>query len=343
MESDVSRGSSSGTELMRGSKSAEVDFHWRPLFNIRDPALTERLFASADRLTLEKRSVLAPSIAHHLFLTIARSEPSSSNESFVRLLEAHTVLSLAKADVAWREVTALLRQYGLAAVAVAFLDELRSATGMPVPDEVMRELSASRSLGQRLEFLALRRPEKERRPLQRWLIARQGQKYGKIAARPTAGLAESLLLELPPELPFAMQGLWRRAVRRLADQPADAMFIDGWHYEEPAGRWTSGQLALLSIPPLRDADGRCTVRLRGHAFVGRRGMARLWATAGGDVAARRLRDGAPPVDFVLRARPLAELGGNALVVLRTPDAASPSSFGNSEDGRLLGFFLERTA
>ena len=113
-----------GIPIRKPGLHGEIDLHWRPLPNIFDVALTQRIISAAERATLQGRRVLIPTPAHHLFLALARCAPSDSTESFLRLLEGYFLMACGGDSIDWRELLHLVDYYGLQSIAHSYLSTI---------------------------------------------------------------------------------------------------------------------------------------------------------------------------------------------------------------------------
>ena len=115
------------------------------------------------------------------------------------------------------------------------------------------------------------------------------------------------------------------------DQEGVHLLGNGWSSPEPWGTWSSSHRAEILLPA--GAAGRSIV-IRGHVYAPT-GKVRLECAIDGQVQ-RHVVDA--DVDVAIALALPAEMGhGPDTVTLELPDAVSPSSFGASSDGRLLGF------
>ena len=115
------------------------------------------------------------------------------------------------------------------------------------------------------------------------------------------------------------------------DQEGVHLLGNGWSSPEPWGTWSSSHRAEILLPA--GAAGRSIV-IRGHVYAPT-GKVRLECAIDGQVQ-RHVVDA--DVDVAIALALPAEMGhGPDTVTLDLPDAVSPSSFGASSDGRLLGF------
>jgi hypothetical protein len=331
----------SGTALGRGTQDALVDLHWRPLKYLDDPVLIERLFAAAETVTLKGVTTLAPSPTHHLFLSIARSDPHDKTENFQRLLEGHMLLAgLGQDSIDWDELAELLRYYGLDGLAASYVGELERTCRLDLSAGAAA-LASGATPGGWVEVL-LRNVEPEKRlALQSWYLSRRDHRYHRAGPATLRGLGEAMLLGLLRGWPGVLPALRRSILRRLgAPLVSRPVFIEGWFYPEEEGRWSNGRLGVLALPLTEAQQAGEPVRFRGHTMRGRNSSSRLRVSGG--ASTERHDYGAqqgPDFDLSVVVRPEPQLGGAGLVLFWAPDAISPLERGDSDDSRRLGVFL----
>jgi len=328
----------SGSPISINGKGHEVDLHWRPVWSICDDSLTNRAFAAAQEMTLQGEPVLVPTPAHQLFFAIARCEPSDQNECVTRLMEGYFLLSQT-GDVEWDEVLALVSHYGLEAAAHEYLSALAVDAGVSIPAEIQGRLAKGITGLKRREWKLRRIPVPRRSPLQTWFLNRQDARHKRNAAQ-YLGAVPSALMQACFS-PSLLRTIWRAASRRFhGPSTGKPRFLQGFSFPEMTARWTDGHWAFMTLP-LTDAQRRGEpVRLNAMIYDARRRGIRMYAFAGDDLCrARVLGDGAVGTSFC--AVPLAQLGGDALLVLWLPDARSPQDNGVPTDPRVLGLFVNR--
>ena len=117
--------------------------------------------------------------------------------------------------------------------------------------------------------------------------------------------------------------------------PTRSVEFLGWSGAEEAGRWSVGPGGLLLLAGQGGSDGM-VLTLAAYVPPGER--PRRIVARGGDGKPCRFELGAAPLDLFVPWE--AGSGrGKAILVLETPDAVSPLSAGESEDGRALGVLL----
>ncbi|RYG00269.1 MAG: hypothetical protein EON94_09795, partial [Caulobacteraceae bacterium] len=131
-----------GVEVKRGRQRG-LDLHWRPLWNIHDPALGRRYWGDARDAQLHGRAVRIPSATHQLFCAMARCEPWDRIECFTRVTEGYFLLTAAGGEVDWDQFLELTRQYGLESAASAYLDELQTHAKLAIPASLTGQLAAA--------------------------------------------------------------------------------------------------------------------------------------------------------------------------------------------------------
>lgn len=326
-----------GIPLGVPGQNGEIDLHWRCLPALRDPALEAGILARSEAVPFHGRQVLIPSPAHHLFLALARCEPWDQEECFRRLVEGATVLAIPGLRMDWAALERLVRHYGLGELAAAYLATLAADGGVPIPASVSQAFARSRpSPAWRLRHL---HPDR-RSPMQDRILLRDDIRHRR--APPTTAVPsrlEAWLRQRNPGTPRSLAWIWRLASHRLSGPSTGRpRFLEGFSSPEDAGRWTGSRWAFCALP-MADPEGG-TLALRAHPFLGARKEVRILLHAGAGPEEWTLsRQDVVTLQF--RARPLARLGGDALVALHLPDAASPKDAGLSLDTRLLGLFLHR--
>ena len=329
-----------GMPIALPREAGEIDLHWRPLPTIPDAALTESVFSAAETRVFHGRTVLVPSTAHHLFISLARCEPWDENECFRRLLEGALLLGIPGSRPDWAALEALIRRHGTAAAAAAYLGTLAEDCDCDVPQGLVCGLHASVSR-RGAEAWRLRHIKPgQRNPFQERRILREAMRHHAPADGVAApSQAEALLRRFGEGSPAAVALVWHLACRRVTGASTGApRFLEGFSFPEADGRWTGARWALLALPLVAADDGR--LALVGHAYLGARAGVRLLLSAGAGTTILRLAPG-DDAPLCFAARPVARIGGDALVVLHMPDATSPHAEGESMDDRLLGFFLRR--
>lgn len=329
-----------GIPIALVDSAAEVDIHWRALPHLRDPKLTERILNSAEEGALHQETVPIPSLAHQLFICLARCEPWDKDECLTRLLEAYFLLSKCGDALDWSELERLIAQYRLEACASAFFEELVAGTGIAVPAAVRRGLPPGSFMLQR-EWEARGVAPSKRTHLQHWILQHNDVKFSRRSPSDwTLTLREALLATINP-LGMNLEALWRSASRRVSSQPdGRRKFLYGFSFPENWGRWTEGRLALAVIPLNDEQRNGAPVEISGHVLNPRR-RTRIFMTGGMGSKKLKVRRGQPHVTLSLRLRPLETLGGDGLLALWLPDANSPRALGINPDTRALSLAIHR--
>lgn len=331
-----------GVAVTLDGRIGELDVHWRPLWNIRDPGLAERFFSRAERRELQSRLVLIPTLAHQLFAALARCEPWDKDECFVRLVEGQLLLSGHAAEADWTELVSLIQQYGLEAPALAFLGDLIRSGAVDVPGDLMAVLDAGISPEKQKEWATRAIAPERRSNLQRWRLERQDAAFhrdDRHFALPT--LREIRLRRLG--LGRVTAGtLWQAARDRLVHGPVeDLQFLEGFSYPENDGRWSMGRWSVIALPLSVAQQAGEPVRLNAYPFPGKIGRARIVAIGGCETLDRVIRGDVFNPNLAIAVRPLPELGGGGLILLWLPDAMTPRSVNGAADNRELGLFIRR--
>jgi len=330
-----------GVEVKRGRQRG-LDLHWRPLWNIRDPALGQRFWDSATTAQLHGRAVLIPSATHQLFCAMARCEPWDRIECFTRVTEGYFLLNAAGGEVDWDQFVALTRHYGLECAATAYLNELQTHAELAIPMSVTNGLSQAADAERRREWSIRAISPGQRSSCEHIALQRQDFAFHRSGRdiQPPEALEEQLrgLASAKPK----MRELWALARQRIIDcPPSEApIFLEGFSSPETLGRWTEGKWALLVVP-LTPAQARGErLRLNAQAYRGGQ-RCRLFATGGHGTAAHTLMGTETEAELAVRVAPLPELGGRGLLLLWLPDATVPAEVGQSTDKRQLGLFVRR--
>jgi choline dehydrogenase-like flavoprotein len=111
------------------------------------------------------------------------------------------------------------------------------------------------------------------------------------------------------------------------DRQENRYLVSGWSHPEDRGLWSDGPEAVLRLPR-RSAS---QITLYGHAY---RKVEAVVSVNGVECYA------GPAKQLMRMTLPLGE-GADVELVFRFPDLRSPMDFGESDDRRLLGFFIER--
>jgi hypothetical protein len=331
----------SGTAIAFLARDARVDFHWRPLGIIPDDQLTLRLFELAEPFALQGRPVLVPSPAHHLFLCLARTDPSDKSENFRRLLEADMLLKGVPPEaVDWAELERLVRHYGLEAIAAAFFRHLGEETSVDLPAGLAQRFAEASTIGARFESWARRREVQSRAPLTSWLIMQRARRFGRASAQNAPiGLAEAIWRNLPAMTPGRLNRIRSFVLARTGGASnGRRKYLEGWFYNEAGGRWSNGKFGAIRVPLTPEQHNGAPVTLRVRIFTGRL-AARLLATGGLSEKVWLVPHFRQWVTVSLKVKPEPSLGGDGLVVFWAPDASRPSQVEKSPDTRLLGLFV----
>jgi hypothetical protein len=332
-----------GVAICKPGLHGEIDLHLRPLPNIFDVSLTQRIVSAAEQATLQGRRVLIPTPAHHLFLAMARCEPWDSTESFLRLLEGRFLVACSGGSIDWLELLYLVDYYGLQPIALSYLSTIEHECELPVPPEVLKRLEGSLTESNRTEWALRRIPPAKLGPLQNRTLIQQDVRYHRARAGTSPPEYFETLLSYPLRVTAARPLLsvkWQLTRQRFhGEATGSPRFLDGFSYPEIEGRWTNARYAVVALP-LTEAQKRgAQVRLRTQLFCPRGQRASVIATAGDGTI--KQRSYGQPLDLVFRCKSLPSLGGDALLLLWLPDAISPSDAGESADERVLGLYLYR--
>lgn len=331
-----------GVPMQFGSHQGGLDLHWRPLWNIRDEGLISAIFGRADEHEMNGRPVYLPTVTDHLFLAIARCEPWDLDESFVRLVEGHLLLSANRDAVSWEALLQHAMRYGVEVGAFGFLNDLNRCAGLQMPESTLSEL-ARRVTAAKLAEWGIRQIPPERRSVhQRWILQRSDilHQRSEPALEPSSW-PDVQLMRLG--LNAGTAGLlWRALRRRVHHEPiTDIKFLEGFSYPEANGRWSSGRWAAIAVPLTEEQQAGAPFRLNCHAYFGRSDRARIVGYGGRGIIDFTQLQSAPDNTLALGVRPLPQLGGAGLILLWLPNAQTPLDANESNDRRELGLFIRR--
>lgn len=329
-----------GVPIALTGSAAEVDIHWRALPHLRDPKLTERILRSAEEGALHQEKVPIPSLAHQLFISLARCEPWDKDECLTRILEAYFLLSKCGDRLDWYELERLIAHYGLEACASAFFEELAAATGIVAPAAVRRGLPPKSFMLQR-EWKARGIAPSKRTDLQNWLLHHNDVLFSRRDASDwRLTLREATLATINPQ-GMNLSAIWQSVSGRTFSQSdGRRKFLYGFSFPENWGRWTEGRLALAVIP-LNDAQRNgAPVEIHGRVLNPSR-RTRIFMAGGMGIRKLRVPRGQTDVTLSLPLKSLETLGGDGLLALWLPDAISPTALGMGRDHRALSFAFYR--
>jgi lysophospholipase L1-like esterase len=120
----------------------------------------------------------------------------------------------------------------------------------------------------------------------------------------------------------------------LTSAAADAYLGPGWNRPEAEFRWTGGTQAEVRFHLERPSDLLLRLRLRPLLAPGRLDAQRIELALGGEAVAALRVESPAEREYEVRL-PAARLARDNTLVLRLPDAATPSSLGMGQDGRRL--------
>jgi hypothetical protein len=332
--------SQTGIPLTMAGTAAAVDIHWRPLPHLRDPKLTERILNFVEEGALHQDKVPIPSLAHQLFISLARCEPWDKDECLTRILEAYFLLSKCGDAVDWSELERLIAHYRLEACASAFFEELAAATGIAIPAAVRRGLPPKSFMLQK-EWKARGIAPSKRTELQHWLLHHNDVLFSRRdAADWRLTLREAMLATINPQ-GLNLSAIWQSVSGRTFSQPdGRRKFLYGFSFPENWGRWTEGRLALAVIPLNDEQRNGAPVEIHGRVLnPGRR--TRIFMAGGTGISKLRVPRGQTDVTLSLPLKSLDTLGGDGLLALWLPDAISPTELGMGRDHRALSFAFYR--
>lgn len=333
--------STGGLSTTLVGSSSEIDIHWRALPDLRNPDLTKRILRFAERGSIHQNEVPIPSLAHQLFMSLARCEPWDKDECLTRILEAYFLLSKGSSAVDWDELQGLIVQYRLEARAAAFFEELAKITSIAIPAKVSRQLRPWSFL-LRKEWAMRRIDPSDRTDLQRWFLQYVDQKYARKTANDWALTLREVLLARKNRNGENLEAIWQSISQRTSiESDGRRKFLHGISHPEKWGCWTDGHWAVAIVPLNDEQKNGAPVEIHGHVLNSGR-VTRIFMTGG--IASEKLEipPGQTEATLSLPLQSLEMLGGDGLLVLWLPDAVSPKALGTSDDRRKLSFAFLRT-
>lgn len=338
---DLRGSNTAGVPIVRRGTVAEIDIHWRALPYLRDPELTKVILKGAEKAPLLQHQVPIPSLAHHLFICVARCEPWNPDECLTRVLEAHFLLSRQNNAVDWIEVQRLISKYRLEACAAAFFAEIPSTPEICIPDSVRKGLSPWAVRLQKDWTTRAVAPPK-RTELQRWLIHNTDVRYSRKKNTDWAPSLREAVLATNNHDGAKLPAIWRSASRRVSGlSTGRRRFLYGFSIPEVWGRWTEGKLAYAVIPLNSEERAGRPVEIKCHALDPIRPTT-VYLTGGRESQKTVIEKGQTEVTLTVALRSLSNLDGDGLLALWLPDAVTPRQLGINTDDRPLCLAFHRT-
>jgi hypothetical protein len=338
VEDELQASGTAGAPITLAGSADEIDLHWRALPKLRNPDLTSRILGSAEEGVLQQQKVPIPTLAHQLFVCLARCEPWDKDECLTRVLEAYFLLRKFGEAVDWGELGRLIARYRLEATASAFFEEIR-ALGISVPAEAGKRPAAFLS---RMEWSIRGIPPADRANLQWWILNHADVAAGRRDPSDWSPTLYEALLATGNRGRWRLRALWRSVSKRTSRQSDGRIkFLHGFSFPEKWGRWTDGRFAFMVVPLNSEQKNGAPVEIRGHVLnSGRR--TRIFMTGGAETRRLKMMPGQIDLTLSVRLRPLEALGGDGLLALWLPDAVSPLSLGINQDYRALSIGIYRT-
>lgn len=340
VEDELQSSGTAGAPITLVGSSDEIDLHWRALPNLRDPDLISRILGSVEEGVLQQQKVPIPTVAHQLFVCLARCEPWDKDECLTRVLEAYFLLQKFGDAVDWRELESLIARYRLQAAAAAFFEEI-AALGISVPGAV-RQPPPAWSLLLRKEWAVRSTTPADRTDLQRWLLRRNDAAYGRRNPSDWALSLRETWLAANSQGGWHLHALWRSVSKRTSrESDGRIKFLHGFSFPEKWGRWTDGRFAFMVVPLNSEQKKGAPVEIRGHVLNSGR-HTRIVMMGGAETRRLDMMPGQIDLTLSIPLRPLESLGGDGLLMLWLPDAVSPLSLGINRDNRSLSIGIYRT-
>lgn len=121
-----------------------VDLHWRSLWQREHSDQEAAFWARSVEMDCEGVVARVPALGHQLLLVLAHAALSFSPSNYDWIADAYAILDVANGKVDWDEFVEFAARRRLSRVMGAQLEWLRKELGSPVPEEVLRRLSAAR-------------------------------------------------------------------------------------------------------------------------------------------------------------------------------------------------------
>ena len=248
-------------------------------------------------------------------------------------------------------IEAMAQSLPVAASAVSGIPELLGDAGVLLPDPNVSPEATAQALANALAWLAADAPARVR-------LGQAGRQRAlahftlPAMLRDWVGLVASLAPAVAASRPRWPDPADYRPPNKAGlgadipvgeDVPAFPFLKDGWSHGEGSGRWTDGTRARLRLGLPEAARAGFVLELSGHPYPGGGAPLVMTLTADGRPAGRFAWPDAPEnLDAALCCLPGSQgFPSQTDIVFSFDGAASPASRGESDDERLLGFFLTR--
>ncbi|HXE02831.1 MAG TPA: hypothetical protein VN623_12870, partial [Hyphomicrobium sp.] len=316
----------------------EIDLHWRPLPDPQASVLVNEMFASAEIVHMANRAIRVPDRAMHLFLAVARADPSDSQEAFFRAIEAAHLIRDCAGQVDWSRFLHLTDAQGAHWRALNVLRLIRDHADTPVPNHVLGALASRVPLSQRLRM---------RRQLSRGFRDSALRRL-MLYTHPWRFPPQPYELRTPRPLTFVLQWVVRNRLKRAwkafqksSHEPTMVDYPYGFSVPDTEGRWTTGELAIIELSIPGRSRRTVTVEIVAMPFVppGRTAFNfRAFAGVGIERHSVAYSD-----KVYLRLPAQVSQQGKTVIALQLDDARSPSALGLNTDSRFLGLLVKSVA
>jgi hypothetical protein len=329
-----------GTHFVKDEREGSLDLHWCPLPKWTDHRYIDEMFAHGEAGMLAGRAVRVPSLADHLFLTVARPEPWQSDEVLLRAVETTLILRGCSGSLDWNRFVFLANRFSVGAKARLMLRLVREATDTAVPDHALRALGYAQALSAVGEVALSRLPQTAVLRMQTVILTQT--KNARLRRWINRARNRKPVIEANDK---SLERIWRARSQRCVDiDRHEPIFLEGFSFPEEAGRWTDGGLAVLVVPIDATSEGHVAVRLTALPFCAPGANTSVFDVCVGPNSTTRrsmhFKDGVPAAFAADRAMVL-EAPTRIVIVLRPLDAAAPAMFNLSDDVRLLGLMIQR--
>jgi hypothetical protein len=329
-----------GLGLFRtGKTEAIIDLHWRPLRIVGAEELTREFFDQSVPCVFSHCQTRRPCFAHMLLHVIVHGAEWAAVPRYDWLADAALILRKAGAGFDWDRLADTAGRYRLGSVVGAALNELARTLDIPIPATALRRLPRGSAIDRaeaRWRYTAPARMSVSQRAIMAL------QRYRRRDLRLAHGSAWLVLPEIWRSVFGPPPRLQMRPVMT-ADDEDHVIYLTGWSWLEPDGRWTDGPLATLAIQRAPGQKGEF-LRVAGFAmqvepnhpqvvdiYSGWRRLGQLTWQA---------NSGRNCVGGVIQLPP-ALLGREVLMLqFRIRRSVVPADIGLSEDTRQLGLFLQ---
>lgn len=218
-----------------------IDLHWRPLREVGCAQLTAEFFESAKPASFAGQDVLAPNAEFIFFHSAMHGSAWDPVGRFDWITDLSVILRAKKDAFDWRLLVSTACKYGCAAMLLRALQYAEKIGGVPLPKSVADDLRAGSNFFDRYEAS------------QRELVAPSSTAgelactFQRLKRRDGAFLQQPFLNQLKT---ITREQLLSddHALQPNGQGLYEADLVYGWHFLEPAGRWTNGKLAYLRLP-----------------------------------------------------------------------------------------------